>query len=128
MAKVVALQAKNVMLDRYANIGGPPAHPQAMSVDDSTDAFGPSTTTLGSPANLAAAGFDSVTRSGQTLTFVATFATGVANFIHKRICVHNAAPGAVTGVSATFQFGHDQQSIQKNNQTQLTYTVQLVQG
>lgn len=126
MAKVVTNQAKNTMLDRYGNLSGPPAAIQSLSVDDSTTALSAGTTTLGSPTNLATDDFDSISRSGQTVTITSTFAVGVANFTHRRLVVHNAAAASVTGTSATVQFGHDQQTIIKNSTTQVTYTVQII--
>lgn len=112
------------MLDRYADINGPPAALQSVSVDDSTTALSSATTTLSSPSNLAAV-VASASRSSQTVTLTATFGTGVANFTHKRIVVHNVVAGSVTGTSATVQFGHDQQSITKDSTMSITYTVAL---
>jgi hypothetical protein len=125
MAKVVTDQARGVALDRYGNISGPPAALQSGSVDDSAVVFGTGTTNLGNPVNLAAAAFDSISRAGNVLTVTFTLGTGVANFIHKRIAVHNAAAGAVTGASNTVQYGHDQQSVQKTNTTSISYSLQL---
>lgn len=126
MAKRFTNQARQVLLDRWANINGPPAAVQSMSVDDSTTLLNDSTTNLGSPANLAAVAFDSLTRSGQTLTAVATFGTGAANFTHRRIVLHNIASGSVTGTSATVMIGHDQQTINKNSSTSIAYSMQGV--
>ncbi len=126
MAKFVTNLCRQVLLDRGGSIGGPPAAFQSLSVDDSDTLGGTSTTTLSSPTNVAADDFDSISRSGQTLTITASYAAGVANFTHKRIIVHNAAAASVTGTSATVMYGHDQQTNIKNSSTALTYSVQLV--
>lgn len=123
MAKVFGNAARNALLDRWGNISGPPNPLLSMSVDDSTTALAVTTTTLSSPTNLTAVAFDSLTRVNQTLTAVATFAAGVANYTHRRIILHNIAAGSVTGTSASFQLGHDQQTIVKNSSTAITYSV-----
>lgn len=128
MAKVVSTLAKQVMQDRYAGINGPPSAPQSLSVDDSTTLFTAATTSLGAASNRSVANFDSITRSGSTLTFVASFSASVANFRHRRIAIHNLPAVDVSDTSASFQMGHDQQDIQKNSQTGLIYTMQLVQS
>lgn len=125
MAKIVADKGRQVMLDRYANIGGPPSAPLSGSVDDSTTLLSAATTTLGSPANFAADDFDSISRSGQTLTVTFSFASGATAFTHRRLVIHNAAAAAVTGTSASVQYGHDQQSVVVTG-TAVTYSVELI--
>lgn len=127
MAKVFSNQCRQVMLDRFANISGPPTALLCGAVDDTSGAtLSTSTTNLGSPANLAAASFDSLTRSGQTLTAVFTFAAGVATFTHRRISTHNIAAGSLTGTANAFMVGHDQQTIVKDASTAVTYSVDHV--
>lgn len=126
MAKFVTNLCRQVMLDRAGSINGPPGAFQSVSVDDSNTLGGVGTTTLGSPTNLAADDFDSISRSGQTLTVTASFDAATANFTHKRIIVHNVAAASVTGVSASVMYGHDQQSNQKNSSTAVTYSLELV--
>lgn len=125
MAKFVTNLCRQVLLDRGGDLGSVEAF-QSLSVDDSNTLGSASTTTLGSPTNLAVDDFDSISRSGQTLTVTASFAAGVANFTHKRLIVHNLAAASVTGTSASVMYGHDQQTNQKNSSTSLTYTVELI--
>lgn len=126
MAKIVTNIGKQVILDRAFSLSGPPAAILCGSVDDSTTLLAASTTTLSSPSNFNADDFDSVSRSGQTVTVTFSFGTSVANYTHKRLVLHNIAAASVTGTSANVIGGHDQQSIAKNSSTTVTYTMQLI--
>jgi hypothetical protein len=101
---------------------------QSLAVDDDTDAFGSTDTTLGSPASVAVVAFDSTpTRSGQTVTHLGTFAVGAANFTIKRISLHNAASGSVSGSSTTLYGGIDGQSLTKTSDFTITFTIRITQ-
>lgn len=99
---------------------------QTMAVDDSTTSFSAANTSLGSPTNVVAKGFDvTPTRSAQTITHSSSFTTAEANFTIRRISLHNAASGSVTGSSTTLFSGIDGQSIAKTSDFSMTITVQI---
>lgn len=101
---------------------------QSMAVDDSSTAFIASHTTLLSPTNLAVNAFDATpTRSAQTVTHLCTFTTAQANFTIRRISLHNAAFGSVTGASVTLYGGVDGQSITKTSDFSVTFTLRISQ-
>jgi hypothetical protein len=102
---------------------------QSLAVDDRATGFAAGDTSLNSPANVAVVAFDSTpTRSGQTVTHLGTFATGAANFIIKRISLHNAAFGSVTASSTTLYGGIDGQSITKTSDFTVTFTIRITQS
>lgn len=101
-----------------------------MSVDDSTVAFTDTDTALddgGVVSNEADVDFDATpTRSGQTVSHVATFGTGVANFTIKRIALHNAAAASVTTASDTLVAGLDGQTFGKTSSFSITFTLNVL--
>lgn len=97
---------------------------RSMAVDDSATAFTATTTTLGSPTNEADVDLDSTPSiAAQTVTHVATFGTGVANFNIKRISLHDDTAANVTGSSSTLVAGIDGQSLTKTSDFSMTITV-----
>lgn len=99
---------------------------QTMAVDDSSTSFLTTHTDLGTPTNVVAVAFDSTpTRSSQTVTHIATFSSAQANFTIRRISLHNAASGSVTGSSTTLCAGIDAQSITKTSDFTMTITITI---
>jgi hypothetical protein len=101
---------------------------QTLAVDDGVSAFVAGDTTLGSPGSVAVVAFDSTpTRSAQTVTHLGTFAVGAANFTIKRISLHNAVSGSVSGSSTTLYGGIDGQSLTKTSDFTITFTIRITQ-
>lgn len=126
MASIIVNRGLQVIGGRASNTADSFDYIRSMSVDDSAVAFTATDTTLGSPTNEADADFDTTpTRSAQTVTHVATFGTGVANFNIKRIALHNAAAASVTGSSTTLCAGIDGQSLTKTSDFSMTITVKI---
>jgi hypothetical protein len=101
---------------------------QSLAVDDDSDAFVAGDTTLGSPSSVAVVAFDSTpTRSAQTVTHLGTLATGAGNFPIRRISLHNAASGSVSGSSTTLYGGIDGQSLEKSSDFTITFTIRITQ-
>lgn len=124
MATKIVDRGIQVAVGRFSNTADAFQPLQSMAVDDSSTALVAGATTLGSPTNVAVVNFDSTpTRSAQTVTHLATFGTGVANFTHRRITLHNAVAGSVTGSSVTLCMGVDGQSITKTTDFAVTYTM-----
>ena len=99
---------------------------RSMAVDDGASAFVAGDTDLGSPANLQVNDFDATpTRSAQTVTHVATYASGEANFEVRRISLHNDDAANVNGASTTLFGGIDGQSITKTSDFTMTITVNV---
>ena len=99
---------------------------RSMAVDDGASAFVAGDTDLGSPANLQVNDFDATpTRSAETVTHVATYASGEANFEITRISLHNDDAVNVTGSSTTLFGGIDGQSITKTADFTMTITVNI---
>ena len=97
-----------------------------MSVDDSGTAFTTTDTDLGSPVNLQVNDFDATpTRTAETVSHVATYDTGEANFTVARIALHNDTAANVTGSSTTLFGGIDGQSITKTSDFSMTITIDI---
>jgi hypothetical protein len=129
MAKLIVDRGLQVIGGRASNTADAFLEIDSISVDDSSTAFAATDTALnsgGAVTNEADANFDSTpTRSGQVITHVATFATGVANFTIRRIALHNAAAASVTSSSTTLVAGIDGQSITKTSDFSVTITVKI---
>lgn len=101
----------------------------SMSVDDSSTAFAAGDTALnsgGAVTNEADLDFDATpTRSSQTVSHIATFGTGSANFTIRRIALHNAAAASVSTSSVTLVAGIDGQSLAKTTDFTLAITVRI---
>lgn len=102
-------------------------HIQTMSVDDSAGAFASGHDALddaGAVSNEADAATTN-TRSGQVISHVATFGTGVANFEIKRIALHDDTTTNVTTSSTTLVAGIDAQSLTKTSDFSMDITVDI---
>lgn len=124
MASIIVTRGLQVIGGRASNSPDNFAAIQTIVVDDRAVAFAAGDTTLGSPTNFFAKAA-TVTRSGQQITHTVTFATGEANFTIRRISLHNAVPGDVTGTSVTLCSGIDAQSLVKTANFTLTISVRL---
>lgn len=133
MANLIVNQGLQIIGDRAANIGGPPAAIQAMGVDDATGAgnsFLAAHTKLNDRAGatqVSAKAMDATfpSRSGQVVTFQSTWGTGDANFTIGRISLHNVAFGSVTISSTNLVGGIDQQSLTKTSDFSLTISAKI---
>lgn len=101
-----------------------------ITAQDAVDAMGVSdygaliaaTTNITSATNKVVNALDATpTRSGQTVTTIATFATGQANFTITTITLHNDGAAAYTGVYG----GVDNQSLTKTSDFSLTITMKV---
>lgn len=117
-----------MVADRASGVAGAGAAIASMSVDDSSVAFAAGDTALNSGGAVTTesdANFDSTpTRSGQVVSHVATFGTGVSLTI-RRIALHNAAAASVSTSSTTLIAGVDGQSIVKDSSFSLTITMKI---
>lgn len=126
MASIIVNRGLQVIAGRASSTSDSFAAVQSMAVDDSATSFLATDTSLGSPSNVAAKAFDSTpSRSSQTVTHVATFATTDANFTVRRISLHNEVAGSVTGASTTLFSGIDSQSITKTSDFSMTITINI---
>lgn len=127
MAAVVTNLGLQLVGDRASAVAGFPGAIQAMSVDDSATSLNAATTNLGSPTNFIAQSFDTTpTRSGQTVTHIATLAAGTFNGnTIKRVCLHDVVGGSVTATSTTLVGGIDSLSLLKGSTFSLAITVRL---
>lgn len=99
---------------------------QTLAVDDSSTVFSVEHTNLLSPANVYDQGFDTTpTRSGQTITHTSTIPTGSGNFVIRRVSLHNAASGSVTGSSDTLVAGIDSVNLTKTSDFTLEIQVDV---
>jgi hypothetical protein len=99
-----------------------------MSVDDSSTAFGATDTALnsgGAVTNEADVALATPTRSGQVVSHVGTFGTGVANFNIRRIALHDDTTGNVTTSSTTLVAGIDGQSFTKTSDFSMVFTLNI---
>lgn len=113
------------MAERISAVSASPAI-QTFSIDDRNVNFAAGDTSLGGPTNVFDLGFDSTpTRSGQTVTHVATIAAGSGNFTIRRIALHNDTVANVNGTSATLVAGVDNQSLTKLSGFALKITVDI---
>lgn len=131
MASRIVNRGLQVIAGRASSTADGFAAIQSMAVDDDSNAFGQTDDSLddaggGAPANVAAKNFDATpTRSAQTVTHTSTYGTGEGNFTIRRISLHNALEGSVSGTSVTLVGGIDGQSITKTSNFTLTLTVQI---
>ena len=126
MASIIVNRGLQIIGGRASNTADGFAAVQSMTVDDRSTAFASGNTTLGSPTNVTAKAFDATpTRTNQRITHVATFATTEANFTIRRIALHNAAAGSVTGSSTTLFSGIDGQSITKTSDFSMSITINI---
>jgi len=127
VASIVVNRGLQVIGGRASSTADSFAAIQSLSVDDSSNAFAAGDTALnsgGAVSNEADADFDATpTRSSQTVTHVATFGTGVANFTIRRVALHNAAAASVSASSTTLVAGIDGQSLTKTSDFSMTFTV-----
>lgn len=133
MATLVVNRGLQMIGDRASGVAGAGAAVTTMAVDDGTrslaaaDVDCSSTGSGGSaPTNFVSQAFDATpTRAGQTVTHVVTLAVGTANFTIKRVTLHNAAAGSVTGTSSTLISGIDALSLTKTSSFTLKLSVTL---
>lgn len=126
MASLIVDRGLQILVGRLSQTADAFNELRSMAVDDGTSAFVAGDTTLGSPANLQVNDFDATpTRSAQTVTHVATYAAGEANFEVQRISLHNDDAVNVTGASTTLFGGIDGQSITKTSDFTMTITVNV---
>ena len=129
MADLIVNVGLQVIGGRASNTADAFNEIDGMSVDDSTVAFAATDLALdtgGAITNEADADFDSTpTRSGQTISHVSTFGTGVANFTIRRIALHNQNAANISSGSATLVAGVDGQSIVKSSDFSLTITLKI---
>lgn len=102
-------------------------HIQTMAWDDSIIPFAAADLALntgGAVTNEVDQAFTSLpTISGQTVTMTSSLATGVGNFLIRRISVHDDTAANMTTSSATLVSGIDGQSLQKTSDYVLGTTV-----
>jgi hypothetical protein len=129
MASRIVNRGLQVIGGRASNTADAFVEIDSMSVDDSATAFAAGDTALnsgGAVTNEADLDFDATpTRSSQTVSHVATFGTGAANFTIRRIALHNAAAASVTTSSTTLVAGIDGQSLAKTSDFTLAITVRI---
>lgn len=134
MASLIPNQGLNVIAGRTSNTSDGFAAVQSMSVDDGTNVLAASSTTAQSApsggtaptSNFVVKAIDSVTRSNQTVSHVATFGTADANFTIRRVLLHFAGSGSVSVSSATVFGGVDGQALQKTASFSLKITLDTV--
>lgn len=104
---------------------------QVMSLDDQSSAFLATDLDLDRSGGLTVSNaFDQAlspapTRTGQVITHVTTYATGVGNFTTRRLALHDDTAGNVTTSSDTLVSGVDGQSLTKTNDFTMTPTLKL---
>lgn len=129
MAKILVDQGLQMIADRASGVAGAGAAIASMSIDDSANAFAAGDTALnsgGAVSNEADANFTGTpTRSGQTVTHIASFAAGTGTMTIKRIALHNAAAASVSSSSTTLIAGVDGQSLTKPSDLALTITLKI---
>lgn len=129
MASLIVNRGLQVIGGRASNTADAFLEIDSMSVDDSATAFAAGDTALnsgGAVTNEADLDFDATpTRSSQTVSHVATFGTGAANFTIRRIALHNAAAASVSTSSTTLVAGIDGQSLAKTSDFTLAITVRI---
>lgn len=129
MASIIVTRGLQVTGGRLSTTADAFQALQSLAVDDGPTGFVAGDTALGGPSSVAVVTFNSTpTRSAQTVEHLGTFATGAANFVIKRISLHNAASGSVTGTSVTLYGGIDGQSIEKTSDFTVTFTIRITQS
>lgn len=110
MANIVTNQGLQTALDRVFDIGGPPAAMTGIGVDDGTGAFAAGTTSLDG-TNVHSKAFETTpVRTNQSVESRVLFASGDANFTHKRVgIVNSTVPDTSTPVPG-LQMGLDTHS------------------
>jgi len=129
MASLLVNRGLQVIVGRASNTADSFTEIIAGSVDDNATGFTATDTALdsvGTVTNSAAVAFDATpTRSAQTTTHVFTFGTGVANFTHKRVALHNLASGSVTASSTSLVGGTDGLTFAKTSAFVVEYSVTI---
>lgn len=102
---------------------------QVLAVDDNSTGFGSGNTALddvGTVTNEADAAFDNTpSRTDEIVTHEATFSTGVANFTHRRVSLHDDTAANVSASSDTLVTGVDGFALTKTSDFEMTYTVTI---
>jgi hypothetical protein len=133
-AKIVTngLQRIGVQASQATSGSGPTynasRHIQTMSVDDSSVAFAAGHTALnsgGAVTNEDDVALATPTRTGQVISHVGTFGTGVANFTIRRVALHDDTIGNVTTSSTTLVAGIDGQSFTKSSDFSMVFTLTI---
>jgi hypothetical protein len=135
-AKIVnnGLQRIGVQASQATSGAGPTynasRHIQTMCVDDNSNAFAATDADLDRAGSLTITNHHDVTiatptRSGQVISHVGTFASGVANFTIRRISLHDNAIGSVDASSDTLVAGIDGQTFAKTSDFSLVFTLTI---
>lgn len=128
MASIVVNRGLQVIGKRASGItGGSPTTSAivAMVVDSGSTGFVAGQTTIGA-STFDANAFDSTpTRTNQTVSHVATYGTGDANFTIRRVSLHNLAAGSITANTSSLIGGVDGQSLTKTTSFSLEITLNL---
>ena len=132
MANLIVSQGLQRIADTISRTSGYSVsrYIQTLSIDDSAVAFTAGDTALnsgGAVTNEFDVAFDSTpTRSGQTVTHLATIPTGSGNFTIKRIALHDDTAANVTSSSTTLVGGVDGQTLVKTSSFSITFTLTIL--
>ena len=126
MASLVVNRGLQLIGNRASGITGANSSAMITMVADSKVTALASTNTTIAASTFRAKAFDSTpTRSNQTVSHVTTFTTTQANFVIRRLTLHNLAAASVTSNSSSLIAGIDGQALTKTTSFSLAVTLSM---
>jgi hypothetical protein len=126
MASLVVNRGLQMAGNRASGITGANSSAMVTMVADSKASALASTNTTIAASTFRAKAFDSTpTRSAQTVSHVTTFTTTQANFVIRRLTLHNLTAASVTSNSSSLIAGIDGQALTKTTSFSMAVTLQL---